>query len=352
MGLMNVHKEKENASYNLVGLMYTADEISVTRYCSSNCYTLRDLEKMNFNLSSSLIDASFILTVDGLASLELPSFFSSGLSGNLPEYLSNSNLSGTLPVQLINGSSHLGTLNLANNNLQGEIIFPNVFAATGLRLLRLDHNKFYGDIPVMSSIVSLMVMDLGNNFFSGKIARWICDLTSLAAVNLANNQLQGCLSQLEFLDLSENNLSSAITLCLSCGSIMHALSNSSNLVALDLSNSNFYGVSPGVGNHPSLSILLLRANQFSGTFPDQLCSLRQLSMIDLSVNNPSGHLPSCLDQMNFAEEVFGKVDTAPYCIEETVTEWSSSSYFTKNTSSEFDYYDVHVQNQWLKGIQP
>lgn len=61
--------------------------------------------------------------------------------------LLNNNSSGTLPVQLINGSSSLGTLSLADNNLQGEIIFPNVFAATGLRSLRLDHNKFYGEIP-------------------------------------------------------------------------------------------------------------------------------------------------------------------------------------------------------------
>lgn len=67
----------------------------------------------------------------------------------------------------------------------------------------------------MSSIVNLMVLDLGNNFFSGEIARWVCNLTSLVAVNLANNQLQGRLLQLEFLDLLENNLSGAIPLCFS-----------------------------------------------------------------------------------------------------------------------------------------
>lgn len=119
---------------------------------------------------------------------------------------------------------------------------------------------------------------------------------------------------------------------------------------LDLSNNNFDGVIPGwVGKHPSLGILLLRANQFSGTFPDQLCSLRQ-SMIDLSVNNLSGRLSSCFDPMNFAKEVFDKIDTTPHSIEATDTEWSSSSYFTTNTSIGFDYYDVHVKNQRLIGI--
>ncbi|CAA3011035.1 LRR receptor-like serine threonine- kinase GSO1 [Olea europaea subsp. europaea] len=53
-------------------------------------------------------------------------------------------------------------------------------------------------------------------------------------------------------------------------------------------------ISHWIGNLSSLSVILLRGNNFEGTFREQLCQMKRLSMIDLSYNDLSGQIPHCL----------------------------------------------------------
>ncbi|GKV45056.1 hypothetical protein SLEP1_g52182 [Rubroshorea leprosula] len=55
-----------------------------------------------------------------------------------------------------------------------------------------------------------------------------------------------------------------------------------------------------------LSYLILKNNNFEGKIPIQLCKLQKLSLIDLSQNHLSGHIPSCLNITTFDEA--NKVD--------------------------------------------
>ncbi|KAF8029656.1 hypothetical protein BT93_E2166 [Corymbia citriodora subsp. variegata] len=310
---------------------------------------------MSNNAIGGQLTNNFCLNVPNLNELNISS---NRLEGSIPSALgsmkslsildlSRNNFSGGLPLQLLISNSSLFILHVAYNNLQGGIELSNDNLNPNLEFLRLDHNMFTGNIPLLSSLVFLAVFDISNNFFIGKIPRWIANLSSLWALDLSTNQLDGVvpwelrnLGRLVYLDLSDNNLSGPLPSSISPrlthihlnrnklnGTLVHALFNGSNLVTLDLSENEFCGSIPyWLGNLSQLSILSLRNNSFDGTFPEQLCSLKSLSIIDLSENNLFGPLPSCLGPMNFSSiEYANKVTSTPKVGFEA-HEWSPWSY--------------------------
>ncbi|KAF7847406.1 hypothetical protein BT93_L2994 [Corymbia citriodora subsp. variegata] len=317
-------------------------------------FNLSEMDISNNRLRGELT-TQFWANVPNLYHLNLSA---NGLEGNIPSNLgsikslhfldlSSNNFSGGLPVQLLHSNSSLHSLNVAYNNLQGQIILSTDTMSPNLSDLLLDHNRFTGNLSFLSSSVNLRVFGISNNFFIGKLPRLIANMSRLESLDLSQNQLDGVIPQelcnlgyLEYLDLSNNCLSGPlpsffISPWLSHihlnrnklnGTLMHVLSNSSNLVTLDLSENEFSGSIPyWLGNLSQLSILSLKGNSFDGRFPEQLCSLKSLSMIDLSENNLFGPLPSCLGPMNFSDEFANKVNSIPHIATE-YTGWSLWSY--------------------------
>ncbi|KAK3439603.1 hypothetical protein EUGRSUZ_C04067, partial [Eucalyptus grandis] len=275
--------------------------------------TLRNLSWMdmsNNGMRGELTNV-FCLNVPNLYELNLSA---NRLEGNIPSKLgsikylsvldlSHNNFSGGLPIQLLDSNSSLYTINIAYNNLQGEIIFSDDTMTLNLRCLQLEHNMFTRDLCFLSSLVNLLLLDISNNFFIGKLPRLIANMSSLRLLDLSKNQLNCLIPQglfnLPKLDTPIETYPSEWEQ-IEC-SIVHLLPNSSNLVTLDLSENEFFGSIPHwLGNLSKLSILLLRGNSFYGTFPKQLCKLKGLSMIDLSENNLFGPLPICLGPINFS----------------------------------------------------
>ncbi|TYI91987.1 hypothetical protein E1A91_D02G034600v1 [Gossypium mustelinum] len=229
--------------------------------------------------------------------------------------LSNNQLSGRVPEELITKSS-LTILRLSNNNLSGNVI-PMIFNAKGLSSLYLDGNNFSGemtnvDVSTFEFPPSLREINLGNN----KLALSQNDFKGSIPMEFCN------LNDLEYLDLSENNLFGSIPSCFSSPSIkccsnryvhLHenrlsghlpiAFYNSSSLVTLDLRGNNLTGSIPKwIGTLSSLNVLLLKDNNFHGRIPVQLCKLYSLSIIDLSQNMFSGLIPSCLGSLTLPME--------------------------------------------------
>ncbi|KAK2973695.1 hypothetical protein RJ640_003569 [Escallonia rubra] len=232
--------------------------------------------------------------------------------------LSNNNFSGQLPEHLVTGCASLSYLRLSNNCLQGQPL-PSKSNVTKLQALFLDSNSFSGEIPrgIMNSS-GLMLLDLSDNSFSGKVPDWIGDLP-LNSLVLSKNALEGpipsgfCKSkELLFLDLSENSLSGGVPSCLnnlSSLSFLHlqrnefrgplpnfpSLVSASSLVTFDVRDNKLQGKIPGwINSFSNLRVLLLGGNSFEGPIPLQLCDLRKISIIDLSRNELSGPIPSCL----------------------------------------------------------
>ncbi|XP_037494663.1 receptor-like protein 7 [Jatropha curcas] len=203
---------------------------------------------------------------------------------------------------------------IAGSNLE---LFGNL---SKLIVLELGDNNFTGQIPSsIGKLDKLYELDLSYNNFSGPIPPDICRLSSLVYLMLSNNLLTGqvdltglilssnekltgeipfafCeLKSLQILDLSSNNFSGPIPQCL--GNFSNSLS------VLHLGMNNFNGVLPQRDNtFPSflqtlqkLQILQLRSNRLHGLVKRHSIAnylFPKLRILDLSNNNFSGPLPS------------------------------------------------------------
>jgi len=257
-----------------------------------------------------------------------------GLTGSIPSCFGN--LSSLLLIDLSDNRFSIVKLEqlksswyvgLSNNNLGGQIS-PSIFNSSSLRHLYLDGNKFTGRVLNFQPTngIYLASLDISNNQFSGILPTWMGNFSNqMKAIDFSRNHFYGPLPRdfckldyLEYLDLSENNLSGSLPSCFNPPSIKHvhlsknqlsgpltkAFYNSSSLVTLDIADNNLMGpISNSIGNLSALSILLLRANLFAGELPTQLCLLENLTIFDVSRNQLSGPLPRCLGNFSLKENL-------------------------------------------------
>ncbi|WCJ39083.1 disease resistance family protein / LRR family protein [Euphorbia peplus] len=238
--------------------------------------------------------------------------------------LSDSVISGPVPIWFWDSFPKYGSLNFSHNQMHGSI--PNIsFAGRDMGVIDLSSNKFNGVVPSFPS--SLVAFDLSNNSFSGSIFNFLCNNMTevkqmqvlnlernlldgeipdcwrswkyLTALRLSNNKFSGdipnsigTLSSLESLYLRNNNLS---------GEVPTSIQNCKKLLILDFSENNLVGnISIWIGSRFfGVSILSLHANNFDGYLPEELCHLVSLRILDLAHNNISGTIPSCFS--NFTE---------------------------------------------------
>lgn len=260
------------------------------------------------------------LAIDGdnnLTSGPIPSSFSKltnlyqlnlkycNLSGTLPltliealpnlQYLdlSYNQLNGTVPVEL----RRLGSVNLGNNQLTGTL--PVNLGTTGSNLYSLDlrFNLLDGGIPVeLGTWDNLNYLTLRGNQFSGNIPTQLGDMDNLYSLDIGQNQLTGTIPvaltnaiKLNYLSLDNNQLT---------GTIPKELGNL-NLYSLQLNNNQLTGILPvELGNAINLYNLRLDNNQLSGSIPTQYGALTKLQSLYLNNNLLTGALPSSLGNLN------------------------------------------------------
>ncbi|KAL9224155.1 hypothetical protein vseg_000219 [Gypsophila vaccaria] len=216
-------------------------------------------------------------------------------------------------------ASNLQELELAGNNLGGEIPPNTGDLSTNLVQLHLDDNLIYGPIPPqISNLVNLTLLNLSSNLLNGSIPRELCRVKKLERLYLANNSLSGVIPpcfgdipHLGLLDLSKNKLSGSIPDSFAnlpqlrrlslyenqlSGPIPPSLGECINLEILDLSHNRISGEIPSeVAGLSSLKLYLnLSSNYLSGLVPLELSKMEMVLAIDLSMNNLSGAIPSQL----------------------------------------------------------
>ncbi|KAF9662722.1 hypothetical protein SADUNF_Sadunf18G0083800 [Salix dunnii] len=196
-------------------------------------------------------------------------------------------------------SSNLQELELAGNNLLGEI--PPIIGdlSTNCVQIHLDENLLYGSIPShISNLVNLTLLNLSSNLLNGTIPPELCRMGKLERVYLSNNSLSGeipaalaNISHLGLLDLSKNKLT---------GSIPDSFAHLSQLRRLFLYENQLSGtIPPSLGQCVNLEILDLSRNNISGTIPGEVAGLRSLKLyLNLSSNHLHGPLPLELSKMD------------------------------------------------------
>ncbi|XP_031248931.1 receptor-like protein EIX2 [Pistacia vera] len=258
-------------------------------------------------------------------------------------------------------------LNLSHNHIHGKV--PNFTKAYRLEVLDLSSSNFFGPLPLMPSDV--FGLDLSNNSFSGTVSHFLCygmnesklmqflilkdnflfgelpdcwmNWENLLVLNLGNNKFtgnlpssMGTLSFLQSLHLRKNNV---------FGRILESLVNCSNLETLDVGENQFIENMPiWIGERfPSMKIMSLRF-KFYGVLPSELCHLASMQILDLAHNNFSGIVPRCInnfssmvtinysvgDQIPYQSEFFVSIEYASLVMKGKAAEYSTFLNLVRN----------------------
>ncbi|XP_010479866.1 PREDICTED: receptor-like protein 12 isoform X2 [Camelina sativa] len=208
--------------------------------------------------------------------------------------LSNNSLSGFNGSSKVSPESQISNVDLSSNAFQGPLFIPS---SKDLNYFWGSKNNFTGEIPrSVCGLSSLAVLDLSNNNLNGSIPRCLETLvmSSLSDLNLRNNKLSGILPEifqnaksLTTLDFSHNRLE---------GKMPASLVDCSALEVLNVGSNTFNDIFPfHLNSLQKLQVLVIRSNKFHGTLHNSdgvWFGFPQLKIIDVSHNDFFGTLPS------------------------------------------------------------
>nr|POF22032.1 lrr receptor-like serine/threonine-protein kinase gso2 [Quercus suber] len=187
-----------------------------------------------------------------------------------------------------------------------------------------------------NSLSKLQVLDLSDNNFNARILESLAAFPSLKILNIGGNNLEGsyttkelgALNNLEQLYLDSSSIDNSflhkvgVMNSLKVLSVRNCNLNGSlpaqgwcelrKLQEIDLSYNNFEGILPScmlptwLGNMSSLRELVMAKNQLEGPIPVEWCKIVVLLFLDLSENNLSGSIPSCLNSSNLMSVYLNK----------------------------------------------
>ncbi|KAG9455914.1 hypothetical protein H6P81_000422 [Aristolochia fimbriata] len=215
--------------------------------------------------------------------------------------------------------THLRELELAANDLGGELPLVIGRLRTNLSELLLQDNRIHGAIPQsIANLSSLTLLNFSNNRLNGTIPPELSLLPKLERLCLSNNSFTdaipaslGALSHLGLLDLSRNKLTGPIPSSLAnltqlrklmlhdnllSGTIPSSLGRSVNLEILDLAHNRLTGSIPAeVAGLGDITIYFnVSNNSLEGTLPEEFSKMDKVQAIDLSSNNLGSRIPSSL----------------------------------------------------------
>lgn len=197
----------------------------------------------------------------------------SGLTGSLPDF----------PDQTL----ALNQLSLNDNYMTGT--FPSSFSNIHkISQLIVANNYFSGELlNSLSSFERLQLLDLENNFFSGKFSDSPYSCSGLQLIYLGSNQFSGSLPlfekvpSLSVIELQHNRFS---------GSLNEFFSNQTYVQNVDISDNLFSGELPqNLFNSYRIQVFAAVSNCFVGEIPSTVCSagnILQSLVIDGLSSNP------------------------------------------------------------------
>ncbi|KAF7088810.1 hypothetical protein CFC21_091879 [Triticum aestivum] len=269
------------------------------------------LESLSFprNSLEGKLQGSHIVKLSNLGTLDLGD---NSISGEIPEsighlkkleelHLNNNNMSGELPPSLTN-CTNLITIDLKSNNFSGQLAKVNFSKLPNLKTLDLMHNSFSGKIPEsIYSCSNLVALRLSSNKFHGQLSEKLGNLKSLSFLSLSNNSITNITSALQILRRSKN----LTTLLIGLNFMNETMPGDDgivgfeNLQVLAITSCSLLGKIPHwLSKLAKLEMLFLQDNQLTGQIPDWVSSLKFLFYLDISNNSMTGEIPTALTQIS------------------------------------------------------
>uniref|UniRef100_A0A6N2NFR6 Protein kinase domain-containing protein n=1 Tax=Salix viminalis TaxID=40686 RepID=A0A6N2NFR6_SALVM len=262
----------------------------------SSCANLIALRLEGNNLTGKLPEQ-----LESLSKLKVLDFESNNLVGEIPP--SFGNLSSIVEINgMRNDLKGYRAIEIRNlfircNNLSGTIP-PSIFNLSTLTGFAVPVNQLHGTLPpdLGHTLPNLETLLVHTNRFSGLIPMTISNASNLSAVELGDNFFTGkipslgSLPNLWFLSIGHNYLGSGQDDDLS---FLYSLENNTVLEVFDVYANHLGGVLPEIlGNFSkNLRIMAFGRNQIRGTIPDGISSL----LFGLESNQLGGMIPSSID---------------------------------------------------------
>ncbi|KAK2641342.1 hypothetical protein Ddye_023105 [Dipteronia dyeriana] len=182
----------------------------------------------------------------------------------------------------------LETLILANNSFSGTIP-TNLSRCSNLITFAAYGNNLVGEIPTeIGSLLKLVKLAIGQNHLTGQVPAFVGNLTTLRRLDFVRNSLSGRIPEtigqlraLTTLNLAVNNFS---------GTVPPSIYNISSLTDFVLAYNSFNGILPSnIGfTLPNLEYLAIHGNNFSGSLPTSLSNASRLGLFDVGQNQFTG----------------------------------------------------------------
>ncbi|KAJ4838298.1 hypothetical protein Tsubulata_027844 [Turnera subulata] len=321
--LYNLDVESNNLSGELPANIVGKLPIIVFLHLSDNSMISHD---QNTNLEP------FFAALANCTSLQELELAGMGLGGRLPSTISKfgpnlkylllqeNRIFGSIPIELAH-LSQLTLLNLTSNFLNG-MIPGEISRLFRLEQLFLSHNNFTGPIPTFGTLSHLGLLDLSDNQLSGEIPSSLGNLVHIRFIFLNNNLLSGTIppalgncTDLSKLDLSHNRLTGSIPPEISGwhdisiflnlshnhleGPLPIELKNLENVQEIDFSSNNLTGsIVDQISSCIALQKINFSHNSLEGNLPDSLGHLQNLESFDVSGNCLSGKIPFSLNKID------------------------------------------------------
>uniref|UniRef100_A0A6N2KU18 Protein kinase domain-containing protein n=1 Tax=Salix viminalis TaxID=40686 RepID=A0A6N2KU18_SALVM len=280
----------------------------------SSCANLIALRLEGNNLTGKLPEQ-----LESLSKLKVLNFESNNLVGEIPPSFGNlssiveigmrNDLKGVIPHS-IGRLKRLEIFSFGANNLSGTIP-PSIFNLSTLTGFAVPVNQLHGTLPpdLGHTLPNLETLLVHTNRFSGLIPMTISNASNLSAVELGDNFFTGkipslgSLPNLWFLSIGHNYLGSGQDDDLS---FLYSLENNTVLEVFDVYANHLGGVLPEIlGNFSkNLRIMAFGRNQIRGTIPDGIGNLVSLAVWAWNDNKISGSIPSSVGNMTSLIEAY------------------------------------------------